>query len=165
MLKVVAGIAAVFGGLALWWCWIEGPLRDPAAALADFHTGTDRAEDQLTDPLILNGRRVVPLVLAELPDKNMDKRRYAIGFLGVGGYAEALPALQGILSDESELNYFRADALEAIQLISPEDAKEVASRYVDADELLGDVAKNVVAGHAPMYTDRSWWHAFLHWHD
>jgi len=43
------------------------------------------------DPLILNGRRVVPLVIAELPNKNMRLRRDAIGFLGNGGYPEGLP--------------------------------------------------------------------------
>jgi hypothetical protein len=98
----VAGVAA----LGLWWGWSEGPLRNPQEALADFYEARDRAEDQLMDPLILNGRRVVPYITRDIQNKDMKLRRYAIGFLGNGRYSEAVPILEKILSDESEIYYF-----------------------------------------------------------
>ena len=75
----VIGLGAL---LCLLWAVAEGPLRNPDEALKDFYDAGDRAEDQLMDPLILTGRSVVPLVLKELPNKDMRPRRYAIGFLG-----------------------------------------------------------------------------------
>ena len=85
--------------IVVWWVFAQGPFRNPRDALQDFLTGHDRAEDQLMDPLILCGGRVVPLVIAEIQNKDMHRRRYAIGFLGNGHYSEALPVLEKILSD------------------------------------------------------------------
>lgn len=150
--------------MGLWWAFEEGPLRNPHEALKDFYEAKDRAEDQLMDPLILAGSDVVPLVISELPNKEMRLRRYAIGFLGNGQYAQALPTLQAILSDESEIYYFRADALEAIYQISPERAKALAPQYVSGEELLGRVAQEIVAGKNPIYFERSYSDAFWHVH-
>ncbi len=160
----VAGIALVTL-LSLWWAVAEGPLRNPNAALNDFYTAKDRAEDQLIDPLILAGSDVVPLILKELPNKKMQRRRYAIGFLGIGRYSQALPSLETILRDESEIYYFRADALRAIHQISEARAKELAPHYVNRQELLGRVAQDIVAGENPAYFERSYWEAFWHVHN
>ena len=165
MIKFVLGFLAAVGLLILIWVRVEGPLRDPHDALQDFYEAKDRAEDQLIDPLILAGRRVVPLLILNLPNKEMRLRRYAIGFLGNGGYIEALPALEHILEDESEINYFRADALLAIYQISQTRAKELAPLYVNGQELLGEVAGEIVASKNPVYFKRSYWDAFLHVHE
>jgi hypothetical protein len=159
---LVLGTVLAFG---LWWAMAEGPLRSPEDAIRDFYEARDRGEDQLMDPLILNGRRVVPLVIAEVPKKEMNLRRYAIGFLGNGQYGDALPVLEQILSDESEIYYFRADALEAIFQISPDRAREVAPRYLTGQDLLGRVAQDIVAGRNPVYWTRSYWQAFRHVHE
>jgi len=135
-------VAALVAMLGLWWAVEEGPLRDPHEALNDFYDAKDRAEDQLMDPLILAGSDVVPMVVAELPNKEMRLRRYAIGFLGNGHYTQALQNLESILRDETEIYYFRADALGAIYQISPARAKELAPQYVRGQELLGKVAVN-----------------------
>jgi hypothetical protein len=117
------------------------------------------------DPLILAGHRVAPLVLAEIQKKDMPHRRYAIGFLGNGHYSDAVPILEKILSDDSELFYFRADALEAIYQISPNRARELAPKHTAAEELLGRVAQDIVAGRNPIYFERSYWQALLSIHD
>lgn len=149
---------------ALFWAFDEGPFRNPQDALQDFLNARDRAEDQLMDPLILAGQRVVPLVIAEIQKKDMPQRRYAIGFLGNGHYSEALPVLEKILSDDSELFYFKADALEAIYQIEPNRALELARKYTAGQELLGRVARDIVAGHNPVHYKRSYWEALLSVH-
>jgi hypothetical protein len=156
------GLVALLG---LWWAVAEGPLRNPEEALEDFYEARDRAEDQLRDPLILNGRRVVPLVLKEIPNKDMRLRRYAISFLGNGRYSEALPMLEAILNDESEIYYFRSGALEAIFHISQARAKELAPNFVNGQELLGEVAREIVAGRYTIRYERSYWDAFRRAHD
>ncbi len=162
---IVVGALVLVVGLALWWAVAAGPLRDPEEALADFYEAKDRAEDQLMDPLILNGRRVVPLVVAEIPNKDMRLRRYAIGFLGNGRHAEAFPALEKILADESEVYYFRADALEAIYQMSQERARALAPEYTNGEDLLGRAAREIVAGRSPVLWERTYFQAFLHRHE
>jgi hypothetical protein len=167
--RLIAGSAVSAVGLVallgLWWAVAEGPLRNPGEALEDFYEAKDRAEDQLMDPLILTGGSVVPPVLKELPNKDMRLRRYAIGFLGNGRYYEALPMPEVILNDESEIYYIRADALEAIFQISQSRAKELAPNFVNGRELLGEVAREIVAGKNRIYFERSYWEAFRHVHD
>jgi len=165
VIKFILGFLAAVGVLILIWARVEGPLRDPHDALLDFYEAKDRAEDQLMDPLILTGHRVVPLLMENLPNKEMRLRRYAIGFLGNGGYVEALPTLERILKDESEIYYFRADALLAIYQISKTRAKELASLYVNGQELLGRFAGKIVADKNPVYFKRSYWDAFRHVHE
>jgi len=166
--KLLIGSIAMFSSFGGWWAFTEGPLRDPQAALRDFYAPVGRAEDQLADPLILNGHKVVPLVVADVKNKAMPLRRYAIGFLGIGRYSEALPVLVSILNDETELFYFRADALIAIYQISPSQAKELAPRHVAGEELLGHIAKQIVGGVAKdstLFERRSWWKAFFSVHE
>lgn len=151
------GIAALLA--VSWWLFTEGPLRNPDAAFADFESATNRAEDQLTDPLVLNGRRVAPLVLDAIADREMHLRRYAIGFLGCSRYEPSLPALRRILRDQAEKSYFRADALEAIYVIDPEEGRASARRHTSESGLLGDTARWIDEG---SWQDncRTWWQAF-----
>jgi hypothetical protein len=158
---LVAAVASVaFVAFTLRWLYTDGPLRNPQEALADFHAGTARAEDMLMDPLILNGRPVVRLVIKAVTEKEMEKRRYAICFLGNGGYSEAMPLLEKIVGDPSEIYYFRADALEALAAISPDRGREVAKTHTTDENLFGDVAREIVAGKPKGYCRRSWWEAF-----
>lgn len=161
MLKVTSFLIV---GIILFWSIAEGPLRSPEDALKDFYEGKYRAEDQLKDPLILNGRRVLPLILKELPNKDMIRRRYAIGYIGDGGYVEALPTLLAILEDETELNYFRADALEAIFQIDNKLSIKLAEQYVDEPDLFGRVATQIVKGESPVYSTRTYFQAFFNVH-
>ena len=150
--------------LALAWARAAGPLRDPHDALADFYEARDRAEDQLRDPLILAGPDVVPLVIEAVYDPEMRLRRYAIGYLGIASDAEAVPVLTQILSDESEVYYFRSDALEALQRIDPSVAASFAPRYAHRDDLLGKVAGAIASGSYTPPPERTWWEAFFSVH-
>lgn len=165
MTKIGLLLVGIVLALVLCWAVAEGPLRSPDHALRDFYEARERAEDQLMDPLILNGRRVVPVVIAEVPNKEMKLRRYAIGFLGNGQYRDALPVLEQVLVDESEVYYFRADALEAVFRISPERERALAPRYVNGEGLLGRTAQEIVAGRSPVQQARSYWQAFRHVHE
>ena len=157
---IVLGVILGLAGVVVRWLYTDGPLRDPQEALADFYAGDGRAEDMVMDPLILNGKTVVPLVMEAVANKQMEKRRYAICFLGNGKYEESLPLLERIVEDSSDIYYFRADALEAIAAISPPRAKEIASAHVKGERLLGEVATEIAQGKARRYCERSWWEAF-----
>lgn len=164
IVSILLSSLVVITTLGVWWAVSEGPLRNPEDTIKDFYEAHERAEDQLIDPLILNGPRVVPLVLQDLPDKDMPLRRYAIGFLGNGKYEEALPILEQILSDDSEKFYFRADALIAIFSISPDRARELAPGHKNGEDLLGKYAIKIIKGENPIYWTRSYWDAFQHRH-
>lgn len=102
---------------------------DPEEAFEKFLSANDLPEDALMDPLILAGKPVVPIVLDALGDKKLKRRRYAIGFLGNGGYKEALPMLQRIAADESEEKWIREDALESIYLIDEKLGLKLVTKY------------------------------------
>ena len=89
--------------------WFPQPTID--SVMKDFHSADGRAEDMLMDPLILNADLAKDRVIQAIKNPKMDKRRYAIGFLGNERIAKAIPVLFQILSDESEKDYFRAIAL------------------------------------------------------
>ena len=44
----------------------------------------------------------------------MARRRYAIAYLGLTGRVEAMPVLKRIVSNETEIDYVRGDALAAL---------------------------------------------------
>ena len=102
------------------------------------------------DPLILYADIVKDRVIEEIKNPRMEKRRYAIGFLGIAGFNEALPALREILADDNEEDYFRADALESIFLISKEEGRSLADDHDSREDFLGYVAKGLLDGsHEP----------------
>ena len=104
------------------------------------------AEDMLIDPLILAGRGVVPLVIAEVRKRDMPKRGYAIHFLGNGRYRAALPVLECIVRDETEHELSRSDALRAIYHIDRSLGRRYADRYQARDAPLGVAARAIGAG-------------------
>jgi hypothetical protein len=122
------------------------PYHSPEAALAAFYGGEPRPECMQSEPLRREGRRVVPLLISELPNKGMPRRRYAIGFLGEGRYEEALPALERILGDVTEIDYFRADALLAIYEMAPIRGRELARYVQDPVGLLKRVVEAIAQG-------------------
>jgi hypothetical protein len=161
-LAIIGSAVAISGCLA--WARSEGPLRAPEAAFDDFVAAKDRAEDQLTDPLVLAGARVRPLVHEAIKDRTFRLRRYAIGYLGCARYEAAGPTFLAIVTDESEKDYFRGDALEAFWSIDRTDGSRVANEYSSRGDLLGKAARGLLAGSWPQ-SCRSWKDAFLHTHE
>jgi hypothetical protein len=136
----------------------------PQEALQQFYSYRG-AEDMLMDPLILAGDEVVTLVKEKVKDKQMVRRRYAIGFLGNGAYREALPELQGILQDHSERDIFRGDALEAIYMIDSSFGLKHARNYQQESNYLGQVANDILL-HPNYFTHRrSYFEALMGAHD
>ena len=136
----------------------------PSDVMRDFYEAKDRAEDMLMDPLILHAGIVRESVIREVASPSMPKRRYAIGFLGIDGSRDALPVLRQILKSESEIDYFRADALSAVWQIAKPEAVELARAYLSRDDLLGRFAREISAGtHEPI--TRSYWQALVGAHE
>jgi hypothetical protein len=138
-LRIIAICSLGFG---IWWLW---PTNE-VAVMRDFMYGENRMESQLTIPLQRAGSGILPSILEAIQDKEMPRRRYAIWFIGIEAYEPALPVLRRILEDETEIWYFRADALEAIYLIDPLLALELSPTYVNEAELLGRYARNIRDG-------------------
>ena len=170
LLRLALLVVAI--GLALPVAWPVGRLiwarlAPPEAVLAAFTRPdlTETAEDQLTDPLILAGRRVVPAVLHAIEDPAMPLRRYAIDFLGDGAFPEARAALEGILADSVEGDYFRGDALEALYHIDVTRARQLAQRYHERSAYLGQTARDVLADRSNRFPRRTLALAFWHVHE
>ena len=150
---------------------------NPQQAMAHFyaygHGGPYRpgpAEDMLYDPLILSGRRVVPLVVAAVKGKNMPKRRYALAFLGNGRYRQALSVLEGILADPDEKPLIRAVALKAICKIDHDLGMIRARTYASMasgteEDFLGSSAQDLLNGRYDLRRRRTYLQAFFSWHD
>jgi hypothetical protein len=139
------------------WALLHNPLDTPDAALAAFYGSEPRPECLQAEPLRRAGQAVVPLVIAELPNRSMPRRRYALSFLGDGGYREALPALEVIARDMTELDYFRGDALLAISKIDLDFARRVAGELVDYTAHLGRIVHVLSQGGSALkaFNDRS----------
>ncbi len=133
--------------------------KSPESILAEFYVNKG-AEDQLIDPLILAGDRVVPLVIEKVKDKDMPRRRYAIGFLGNGSYRQALPVLQQILQNRTERDYFRGDALQSIYQIDTQLGTDCAQRYQDGNDYVSRIAKKILTGDSSLKERRSYWDAW-----
>ena len=112
--------------------------------LKEFYTA-QLPECSLTAPLEWAGSRMVPLVIKEVANKSMPRRRYAISFLGDMRRREALPLLETVLADITERQEFRGDALEAIYRIDRHRGLELAADPSDAPPYLERVRHYVLA--------------------
>ena len=139
-------------GILLTISLAVGLLNQPTVddVMFDFHLANDRAEEMLIDPLILHRDLIKERVIQDVQNPAMDKRRYAIGFLGVAKIHEALPALEQILQNEQELDCFRADALVSVFQIHDEKGKALSRTYFQRNGYLGWIAAGLLDGsHIP----------------
>ncbi len=151
ILTVIIGLV----GLATVFHLLSRPSAE--AVMADFYS-SDSVEEMLMDPLILNADIVAPHVIVEIQNKDMPRRRYAIGFLGNEKVESTLPVLRSILNDSTELDVFRADALESIYQIDHVEGKHQAQNFSARQDHLGYIARGLLDGsHVPF--QRSKWQA------
>lgn len=101
-------------------------------------------EPEIDDPLISKGKAMVPAICEAVKHKDMKRRRYAIGALGYINERAALPTLEAILSDASEIDYFRGDALHSIYRIDSKRGLSYAAQYQSQPNILGQYAKAVI---------------------
>jgi len=140
------------------------PLQTPEEALQSFYTH-DVAEDMLMDPLVLAGKKVVPLVIKAVKNTEMPRRRYAIAFLGNDTYTTALPVLEEILKDKTEKDYFRGDALLSIYKIDKKIGQKLATKYKGSNNYLGKMCKEVFEDSSYANETRSYFDALRGWHE
>jgi len=138
--------------------------QSPEDAFIDFMDTTEQAEDMLIDPLVLSGEKVVLIVLREIQNKEMKLRRYAIHFLGNGKYSEAIPALEAILKDKEEKDYFRADALASIYNIDNEKGEKLSLLYKSDNDFLGKQALEISTGENRWWVQRTYYEALRNVH-
>jgi hypothetical protein len=112
-------------------------------AWQQFYVEADH-EPEIDDPLIAKGKVMVPAICEAVKHKDMKRRRYAIGALGYINERAAMPTLEEILSDESEIDYFRGDALQSIYQIDSKLGLSYAAQYQSQPNTLGVYAKAVI---------------------
>jgi hypothetical protein len=143
---------AGFAGLALAALAFRSFIRPaPEEALRRFHaqlSDGQTAEDQLMCPLVLAGPAACPAIRRDVEDSK-PLRRYAIGALRSLRCRDAIPLLYAILRNESEEDYFRADALEALWLIEESPPEVVAASFANRSDSLGQMAQLLLRGYRP----------------
>ena len=136
----------------------------PQTALQDFRDpDSARKRDQRMDPLILSGRRVVPLVMSALDrdELSRSRREEAVRFLGNGGYTEAIELLKEMFADSGEPESIRAEALRSIALIDRDLATEYARGYMRDLSAIGNLARELDRGDTDLLKRRTYWDALL----
>lgn len=118
-------------------------LKSPEGAINEFLTHETK-ESFLTLPLCKAGEKVVPLLTEKIKDKNMKRRRYAIGFLGITESRLPVPVLEQIAKDETEDALYRGDALEALYLLDENLGEMLAGNYQNRTDFLGRIAKEIL---------------------
>lgn len=149
-------------GAAGLWAYQRIP-QSAAESLTQFYTAKDLAEDQIMDPLILAGDKVVAPLMNEVRKKDMPQRRYAIRALGNLRNPISMPALHAILDDPTEKDYFRCDALRAISLINIEYGIRAAQSYqTNTSSCLAKASEEVLSRQVSL--DRNYLQALLSTH-
>jgi len=138
--------------------------RSPEAALEEFYNYNEPGNESL-DPLILAGKKAVPLVIEKVKDKNMPRRRLAIEFLGNGSYEQSLPVLKQIMTDDSEEAHFRATALIAVFQIDEELGRRFAQENKDKADDLGEAARDILESKEYLRSRRTYFDALIGRHD
>lgn len=124
-----------------------------AAAWHQFYDLSDH-ESEIDDPLIKKGTKMVPAIVEAVQNKDMKYRRYAIGALGYIQSRGALQALESILKDKSELEYFRGDALKSIYQIDRGLGAKYASKFRNENSYLKMVSE-AISNNAQWLTEPS----------
>lgn len=140
--------------------FVKRTMVSPEDAMDRFLNDYSLAEDQIMDPLILAGKGVVPKIIKAVSDKNMNRRRYAISFLGYSRDRKALPLLKKIVSDRKEEVYFRQDSLLAIYKIEESEAKSLAKQFMN-DEIISRFSSLILADQATLDGDRTYFEALM----
>lgn len=115
----------------------------PEAAFYEFQT-THHKESYIVLPLCIAGESVVPLVAEKIKSKDLDRRLYAIVFLGTVESKEPIPVLQQIAEDESDNVFFRSNALNSLYMLDEKSGVELATTFKERDDFLGEEAARIL---------------------
>jgi hypothetical protein len=100
-------------------------------------------ESELPAPLVAAGPKMTAAICDAVVHKDMMYRRYAIAALGIVHDRRAIPTLETIMRDESELDYFRGDALQSLFRIDRGLGRRHAKQYAGAPDYLQMVARAI----------------------
>lgn len=112
-------------------------------ALNEFLTHQTK-ESYLAIPLCNAGEKVVPLLTEKVKDKNLKRRRYAIGFLGVTESKLPVSVLEKIVKDETDNEFYRGDSLQSLYLLDESLGKTLANNYQNMADYLGETAREIM---------------------
>jgi hypothetical protein len=138
---IVFGLCFGFGV----WMYSDYTNKQAEKALKDFYN-YQGFKDKATTPLYQGGEKVIPLVIENVKDKNMTRRLDAIAFLGKPKNYQAMPVLTLITKDETEDIHSRKQALWAIYQIDVKVALDLAYKYKDRQDYLGEYATCIALG-------------------
>ena len=139
-----ASIFLILTGVLLFLGYWFYPQTPEEKAFNEFLT-TQHKESWIVAPLCSAGEKVVPLVLQKIQNRYMERRVYAIGFLGSGEYQQAIPVLEKLANDKYEKVSIRANSLEAIFLIKESKGRELAGKYKNNTDYLGEMANKILS--------------------
>ena len=128
LLIILLSFVSTIGG-----CMDSRETLTPRERLEKFYS-EGFAEPNLVPFLVAGGDEMVPILLNEITDMDMPKRRYAIGALGNLGNIDAVPVLHEIVRNEIEEDYFRCDAIQSIESIDATSYSQLIQE-VDIKEL------------------------------
>jgi hypothetical protein len=89
-------------------------------------------EGELMNPLVHASKAMTPVIIEAIAHQDMKLRRYAIGAIGWRKDKTAIPALEKILTDETEDEVFRGDAMQSIFVLDRSLGKRYAAKYKTA---------------------------------
>ena len=102
---------------------------------------TDIPHDpEIPAPLVAAGPKMTEAICDAVTHKDMMYRRYALAALGFVRDRRALSTLEKIMNDESELDYFRGDALQSIFRIDRILGRRYAKQYVSGPKYLAMIS-------------------------
>ena len=113
----------------------------------DFYTDQPHEPD-LPAPLVAAGPKMTLVICDAVVHKDMMYRRYAIAALGIVQDKRAIQTLEKIMRDESELDYFRGDALQSLYRIDHTLGQQLAHQYKSGPEYLQMVARAIESDEA-----------------
>jgi hypothetical protein len=87
------------------------------------------SEGYIKYPIYQAGYYIGPILTAEIPNKEMKNRRYAIGGLEKLKYKPATEALKQILIDKKEYDYIRTDAYQVLHSFDTEETKKILNDF------------------------------------
>ena len=118
----------------------------------------DKVPEEITDRYLLTaGRGIVPYLIDEVQKRDMPKRGYAIGALGKLGDRRALLVLIKILGDNSEIHYFREDALVSICYLDKSLGEEMIEKYAGQSESFDRQIELLKKGMYDKDYNITWW--------
>ena len=100
-------------------------------------------EPELPAPLVAAGSKMTLAICEAVAQKDMMYRRYAIAALGIVTDRRALPTLESIMKDDTEIDYFRGDALQSIFRIDRTMGRRYAKQYSSGSDYLSMIAAAV----------------------